>query len=154
MAQISWGKPTIKIGKLGENDAAPTDWIDIPTPVQGSTILTTTKGEKTEAPLEGGGFEDVRYNKNTYTLEFELYAKKGREKPVEDLDGVVSGLYALKLQPEDPTVDGISITKGVLSVEDTWDASIGGKWKYTLDVLIPSTGNQVEWEVVTFTPNP
>lgn len=151
MAQISWGKPIIKIGLLGASDAAPSTWIDIPTPVQGSTILTTTKGQKAEAPLEGGGFEDVRYNKNTYALAFELYAKKGREKPVADVDGIVAGSYALKLQPEDPTVEGIVIAKGVLSVEDTWDASIGGKWKYTLDVLTPSTGNQVEWEVVTFT---
>jgi len=144
---LSWGKPTIKITKLG---TTPGTRIDIPTPVKDSTKLIPTKGTKREAPLEGGGNEDVAYEKNKYVLEFELYAKKGRAKPVEDEDGVIDGQYKLELQPEDPTVEGIIIDKGTLSVEDTFDASIGKKWKYTMDVLVPDTGNQVKHEVVTF----
>lgn len=150
MAQISWGEPTIKIGKLGTGGSAPATWIDIPTPVEGTATLESTKGTKTEAPLEGGGFADVRYNKNTYTFVWEQYATKGDSKPVVDDDGLIEGTYSLKLQPEDPTVEGLTIAKGVLSVEDTWDASIGAKWRYTLDVLRPSTGKSIEWGVVTF----
>ncbi len=151
MAQLSWGKPKIEIGLIPANGAMAdiTTWITIPTPVENSTVLNTTKGDKKEAKLEGGGYEDIKYNKNTYSLEFELYAKKGRSKPVVDDDGVVAGNYALRLQPEDKTVEGIVIPVGALSVEDTWSAEDGGKWKYTLDALEPASGNQILWQVVT-----
>ena len=152
MALLSWGKPTIKLGLIPANGSMSdiTTWIDVPTPVEGSTTLNTTKGDKKEAKLEGGGYADIKYNKNTYSLEFELYAQKGTTKPVSDSDGVIAGNYAIKLQPEDPTVEGIVIPKCALSVEDTWSAEDGGKWKYTADVLEPASGNQILWQVVTF----
>lgn len=148
--ELSWGKPVIKIGKLGDGGKAPTSWIDIPTPVENSTKLTPTKGAKKEAKIEGGENEAVKYAANTYTFEFELRAGKGRAKPVEDIDGIISGEYAVKLQPEDPTVEGIVIDRSVMSIEETFDTENGKKWKYTFDVLKPSTGNQVKHEVVNF----
>ena len=47
--ELSWGKCTIKIGKLQSSGEAPSSWIDIPTPVENSTKLTPTrlKVEKT-----------------------------------------------------------------------------------------------------------
>lgn len=148
--ELSWGKPVIKIGKLGDGGKAPISWIDIPTPVENSTKLTPTKGAKKEAKIEGGENEAVKYAANTYTFEFELRAGKGRAKPVEDIDGIISGEYAVKLQPEDPTVEGIVIDRSVMSMEETFDTENGKKWKYTFDVLKPSTGNQVKHEVVNF----
>lgn len=148
--ELSWGKPVIKIGKLGDGGKAPTSWIDIPAPVENSTKLTPTKGAKKEAKIEGGENEAVKYAANTYTFEFELRAGKGRAKPVEDIDGIISGEYAVKLQPEDPTVEGIVIDRSVMSMEETFDTENGKKWKYTFDVLKPSTGNQVKHEVVNF----
>lgn len=149
--ELTWGKPTIKIGKLGANGTAPTSWIDIPTPVENSSKLTPTKGAKKEAKIEGGENEAVKYAANTYAFEFEIRFGEGRTKPVDDIDGVIAGEYALKLQPENPTLKGIVIDRGVLSVEDTWDGENGTKLKYTLDVLKPATGNQVKHEVVSFT---
>jgi hypothetical protein len=148
--ELSWGKPTIKIGKLGDGGKAPSSWIDIPTPVENSTKLTPTKGAKKEAKIEGGENEAVKYAANTYTFEFEIRAGKGRAKPVEDVDGVISGEYAVKLQPEDPTVEGIVIDRSTMSMEETFDTDNGKKWKYTFDVLKPATGNQVKHEVVNF----
>lgn len=148
--ELSWGKPTIKIGKLGANGAAPTTWIDIPTPVENSTKLTPTKGAKKEAKIEGGENEAVKYAANTYVFEFEIRAGKGRTKPVEDVDGVIAGEYAVKLQPEDPAVEGIIIDRSTMSEEETYDTENGKKWKYTFDVLKPKTGNQVKHEVVNF----
>lgn len=152
MAQLAWGKPTIKIGKLpASGDYTDiTNWIAIPTPVEGTTQMQTTKGDKTEAKIEGGTNEDVKYKKNTYALEFEIYAKKGRTKPIADVDGIIDGEYALKLQPEDASVAGIIIQKAHVSVEDTWNAEDGGKWKYTFDALEPDSGNQILYEVITF----
>lgn len=148
--ELSWGKPTIKIGKLGANGAAPTTLTDIPTPVENSTKLTPTKGTKKEAKIEGGENEAVKYAANTYVFEFEIRAGKGRTKPVEDVDGVIAGEYAVKLQPEDPTVEGIVIDRSTMSMEETFDTENGKKWKYTFDVLKPKAGNQVKHEVVNF----
>lgn len=150
MAELSWGKPTIKIGKNQANGDAPSAWIEIPTPVENSTKLTPTKGSKVEAKLEGGDNEAVRYGKNTFQFEFEIRAAKGRKKPVEDNDGVIEGEFSLKLQPENPTVEGVVIDRGTLSMEPTFDTENGTKWKYTLDVLKPKSGNSVKFEVVDF----
>jgi hypothetical protein len=145
MANLSWGKPTIKF----VDDKGAT--IDIKNIVEGSTQLIPTKGTRREAPLEGGGFADLAYNKNTYVFEFEIYAVKGESKPVVDVDGVVEKHYSVKLQPEDPTVEGIVIEEAAISVEETYSAEIGKKWKYTCDVITPETGASVKHEVVTFT---
>ena len=51
---LSWGKCAIWLGKLGASDAAPSSWTKVPTPVESSTILTPTKGEKTEAKIDNG----------------------------------------------------------------------------------------------------
>ena len=145
MAQLSWGKPSIEFGKCGANGAAPTTWDKLAfDPVENSTKLTPTKGEKKEAKVEGGENEAVKYAKNTYVFEFEVRAAKGRSKPIVDVDGVVDGEYAIRLTPEDTTVEGILIDKATVSVEETFDIAEGKKWKYTFDVLQPATGNQVK----------
>ncbi len=144
MANLSWGKPIIK---FVDDETT----IDIKNIVEGSTQLIPTKGTRREAPLEGGGFADLAYNKNTYVFEFEIYAVKGESKPVVDVDGVVEKHYGVKLQPEDPTVEGIVIEEAAISVEETYSAEIGKKWKYTCDVITPETGSSVKHEVVTFT---
>ena len=145
MAQLSWGKPTIEFGKCGADGAAPTTWTKLSyDPVENSTKLTPTKGEKKEAKVEGGENEAVKYAKNTYVFEFEVRAAKGRTKPIVDSDGVVDGEYAVRLTPEDPTVEGILIDRATASVEETFDTAEGKKWKYTFDVLKPASGNQVK----------
>lgn len=145
MAQLSWGKPSIEFGKCGANGAAPTTWTKLAyDPVENSTKLTPTRGEKKEAKVEGGENEAVKYAKNTFVFEFEVRAAKGRTKPIEDADGVVDGEYAVRLTPEDSTVEGILIDKATVSVEETFDTAEGKKWKYTFDVLKPAEGNQVK----------
>lgn len=146
---LSWGKCTIWIGKLGVSDAAPSSWTKVPTPVENSTILTPTKGEKTEAKIEGGEVEAVRYGKNTYSLAFNIRAAKGRAKPVEDKNGVIEGNYAIKLQPEDPTVEGLDIKKATLSMLPSFSTADGTIWEYTADVITPEDGsNAINFAVV------
>lgn len=145
MAELSWGKPGIEFGKCGANGAAPTTWTKLAyDPVENSTKLTPTKGEKKEAKVEGGENEAVKYAKNTYVFEFEIRAAKGRTKPIADEDGVVSGEYAFRLTPENPECEGFLIERSTVSVEDTFDTAEGKKWKYTADVLKPVSGNQVK----------
>lgn len=152
MANIGWGKPRIFIRDLEDGDGA--SWIELPTPVENTTTLATSKGDKQEAKIEGGENEDVRYNRNTYALSLELRAVKDREKPIEDSDGIVDHKYEVMLQPEDPTVDGFHIPQATVSVEDNWDSEDGGSWVYTFDALKKDKDtNQLIWGVVTATPS-
>lgn len=139
MAQLSWGKPTIEFAEC--NGAEALKWKSIGyDPVEGSTKLTPTKGEKKEAKVEGGEVEAVKYAKSTFAFEFEVRAAKGRTKPITDLDGVIEGEYAFRLTPEDPECEGILIERSIVSLEETFDAAEGKKWKYTVDVLKPAGG--------------
>ena len=150
MAVIGWGKPTIVISKL-DTSGEPTTWTEVPTPAEDTTNLTTTKGDKTEAKLEGGANEDVKYGRNTYALAYQIRIAKGKTMPFKALDGVVEGEYAVAVQPEDPTVPGIMIKKSVVSAEDTFATAEGGAVIYTHDALQPNEGSQVEWGVITIT---
>ena len=154
MAVIGWGKPRIFYKELGNKSAK---WAEFATPAEGTTSLATTKGDKTEAKVEGGANEDVKYNKNTYALTFNLRAAKNRQRPIEDNDGIVTKNYAIVLQPEDPEVQGFAMEATTASVEDSFSAADGGVWAYTFDALVPSqTGfgenvKQVQWGVVDVT---
>ena len=142
MSKVSWGKPKLEIAPITNGTIGA--YGVLPTPVKDSTQLTTGKGDKLEAPLEGGELADVRYDKNKYTCEFELYKTKGTTKPIDDNDGIVETEYALRLTPEDPTNEGFLMKRASVSVEDTWSAKIGHKWKYTFEALKPDTGKLLE----------
>ncbi|MBO5957418.1 MAG: hypothetical protein J6Q39_07680 [Bacteroidales bacterium] len=148
MAVIGWGKPRILVSKL-DTDGDTTTWTEVPTPSEDSTQLTTTKGDKTEAKLEGGANEDVKYGRNTYALAYTIRIAKGKTQPFEALDGVVDGEYAVAVVPEDPNVPGIMIDKSVVSAEDTFSTAEGGAVTYTHDALQPNTGSQVKWGVIS-----
>jgi len=143
MAVLSWGKPTIKVTKLDDTSATA---ITFKTPVEDSTQLTTTKGDKTEAKVEGGGIEAVKYKRNTYALEWTIRLAKGEKKPITDLDGVVSGEYSLELTAEESGAVGITMERCILSVEDAYTSADGITLKYTADAMIPEdNGSQVEY---------
>lgn len=148
MAVIGWGKPRIFIKDL---DAETPVWEELPTPVEDSTTLETTKGDKQEAKIEGGENEDVKYGRNTYALNLSIRAAKGRQRPMSDEDGVIAHNYAVVLQPEDPMVQGFAIEKSTASVEDNFTSAEGGVWAYAFDALKPASGKQVKWGVVKVT---
>lgn len=147
MSVISWGKPRLLAKKLGGGGT----WFELPTPVQDSTELTTTKGDKKEAKIEGGENEDVKYERNTYSLAANIRAAKDRKKPFDDADGVIEGNYAFALVPEDATNRGFVFRKSVVSAADTFTAADGGIWEYTFDAIKDGTNDQIEWGVITVT---
>lgn len=162
MAILSWGQPGLYIGKLKgkaitETENLATDqttiqedkYIKLPIPAEDSTQLTTNKGDKKEAKVEGGENEAVRYGKNTYALTFNIRAAAGRKKPIDDSDGIIDGEFSLILVPENPEAPALKIDRGTLSLEDTWTSEDGGIWAYTLDALKPDEGDQVKWGKAT-----
>lgn len=147
MSVVSWGKPRCLAKKLGGSGT----WFEVPTPVQNTTTLATTKGEKKEAKIEGGENEDVKYERNTYACALTVRATKGRKKPFPDVDGLVDGNYVFVLIPEDATNQGFAFYKSVVSLEDGFTAEDGGTWAYTIDALKDGDKPQIQWGVISVT---
>jgi len=141
MATISWGKPKIEVCAFvsGALPVSPV-WTPLTNIKQDSTKLTTSKGAKEEAKIEGGELLDVRFSKNGYSLECELYVAKGASKPITDVDGVVDVNYAVRVTPEDATQAGFIIDKASVQLEESFTAKDGKTWKYTFEALKPATG--------------
>ena len=150
MSLLGWGKCRVFVKDL---DATSAKWMEFPTPVENSTTLETTKGDKQEAKVEGGENEDVRYAKSTYVLNAAIRAAKGRTKPIKDSDGIVDHNYAVAVQPEDPDAIGVYIPKAKPSVEDTWSTEEGGIWNYAFDALKNEGTTQVQMGKITVTEN-
>ena len=139
---LKWGKPLLEIIKLvdGEIPSASPQWTALDNPVQNSTQLETTEGDVTEANGEGGELVDAYVKASTYSLTFQLFAKKGSEKPIEDEDGVILDEYAIRLTPEDDTLPGFMLPRCRVSVVDTFTSADGERWQYTFRALKPTTG--------------
>lgn len=141
----SWGKPDVYIKKIGTSL-----YYHLYTPINNTCKLTPTKGTKQEAKIEGGEVEAVRYGKNTYLFELEILQGNedgsARTLPFEHFDGKVVGEWEIIVIPENPEVEGPKLDRTILSIEDSFDAENGAKWKISADVLKPTTGNSVKWQ--------
>lgn len=144
---IGWGKPRLFIKKSGE-----TKWEELPTPVENSTELQPTKGEKKEAKIEGGQNEDVMYKRSTYAVVYNIRKKKARKTPIPHVDGVARDHYSFALQPEDPNCDGFKIDDTMVTVDDTFTAEDGAIWAIQHDAIAPEAAdeNTVKWGKVDF----
>lgn len=141
---LSWGKCAIK--HAVSTDGTPgDDWVAIDTPKKDTTKLTPTAGEETTAQEEGGEVVDARYGKNSYTLEFDIFVKKGKNRPFEDVDGLVAGEHAFRVIPvEDPDCEGIQIDRSVVRCEENYSTADGKILHYVAKCLKPKTGKTVK----------
>lgn len=136
------GKPTIRISKLdADGNKAPWEVIDIP--VDGTTTMDTEAGEKTEYLEEGGGVVDSYQKQSKYTLTFTLYAKKGVQKPIPDINGVIVDNYAISLSPEDPECHGFIMHKCSVSCRQTYSSADGVRWEYTFSGLVSEETEEI-----------
>lgn len=147
MAILYWGKPKIQVSKLNAS-GDPTNWIDVPTPALDTTQMDVQEGETVEAKIEGGEVEASRKAPNSYTLKFDIRATDNRADFVEDVDGVIEGEYALRLQPENPTLKGIVMDTCVLSVTEKFSTKDGLIRSYTAKALKPKAGRMVKHQKI------
>lgn len=141
---LSWGKCAIK--HAVSTDGAPAEsWTEIDTPKQDTTKLTPTAGAETLATEEGGEVVDARYGKTTFTFEFDLFVKKGKTRPFEDNDGLISGEHAFRVTPlEDTECEGIQIDRSVVRCEERYSTAEGKMLHYVAKCLKPKTGKTVK----------
>jgi hypothetical protein len=151
MSNLTWGKPKLETWKCVQNTTpTPVDWSLFPDPKQDSAKLTTGKGTKLEALIEGGQPVDVLFQKNKFTFECEIFVTKGQSKPIPDTDGVIDGFYSIRLTPEDDTLEGWVLDRTKVSVETTWTSKEGTLLKYTFEALEPSVGKVLKSYTETY----
>lgn len=139
---IGWGKCYVIAKNI---DVENSKWFLLPTPKEDSTQLSTDKGDKQEATVEGGENEDVKYARNKYNLAYTLRRNTVRKKPFSDDEGIVANHYAIFVQPENKDVPGPYLADTVVSIEETFDTTDGGMLAYTHDALRPEGGKSVKW---------
>lgn len=146
MALISWGKCKI----FAKNaDVVGSYAYELATPVEDSTELTPTKGDKLEAKIEGGENEDVKYKRSTYALTYNIRKAKNRKAPFPAVDGLVSDHFGIMLMPEDPTCEGFLIESSTVGIDDTYTTADGAIWAVQHDAVKAQTGDTVKWGTVT-----
>ena len=151
MAKISWGKPRIFVANADttlEGNAKRAGY-ELFTPVEDSTELTPTKGDKLEAKIEGGENEDVKYKRSTYALNYNIRKAKGRKAPFPAVDGIVDPHFGIMLQPEDADCEGFFIESSTVGVDDTYTAADGAIWAIQHDAVKAESGDTVKWGTVT-----
>lgn len=141
---LSWGKCGIETAP--STDGTPSsNWTAIDTPKENTTKLTPTAGEEITAKEEGGELVDARYGKVTYVFEFDLFVKKGKERPFEDNDGLISGEHAFRVTPlEDEECEGILVDRSVVRCEESYSTADGKMLHYVAKCLKPKTGKTVK----------
>ena len=150
---LSWGK--CKIEYATSSAGAPgTTWTEIDTPKEGTTKLTPTAGQEKTATAEGGETVDVKYNRNSYLFEFDLFVKKGGTAPFTDDDGIVSGEKAFRVSPvDDPSCPGIQIDRSSVRVDESYSSEDGILLHHSCKCLRPATGNTIK-SYTAQTPTP
>ena len=147
--KVGWGKPDIYVKDL---DAATPAWAKAPTPVEGTTKLSPSKGEKMEAKIEGGDNEDVLYKANNYDLAYQIRKTSNKEMPIKHSDGVVDHRYAVVVIPQNRQAPGPYVPESSVTVEDAFDTKEGGTDLFTHSAVKPSDdGKKVRWGVYTVT---
>ena len=152
MATILWGKPKIVATAVGTGGSAK---LKIPVPVLNSTTLNSARGDKHEAQIEGGGNEAIRYDRGTFTLEFEVRFAKERYMSFSDKsnDGLITGLYKLVVSdPADNTAPTMTMHEATGSYEDIIDPDGGARRHFYFESQIPvnQDGGSVPTEQITW----
>lgn len=145
MGNLSWGKPRIFVKDL---DTENSKWKELNTPVQDTTELQPTKGDKMEAPVEGGENEEVKYKDGKYAVVYNIRKYKGRAMPIPNKNGVAPNHYAFCLMPEDNTNIGFYVEKTTVTVDDTFTPADGAVWAINHDAIAATSGNTVKWGTV------
>ncbi|MDR0659094.1 MAG: BACON domain-containing protein [Mediterranea sp.] len=137
-SKLKWGKMTVEIAPVTAGVIGV--YAPVYTPVQGSFTLTVEEGNKLEAFIEGGERIDVRKDANKYSFEFQVHIGEGLTKPIADVDGIIAGEYAIRVTPENSTLEGFLMERAAVSVTESFTSEEGHRASYTFEALKPATG--------------
>lgn len=146
MSVLSWGKGLLETCESVSGAPASSNpaWTAIDTPKENTLKLTPTAGQEVTATEEGGDIVDSRTGKTTWVLEFDLFVKKGVDRPWDDDDGIITGEHAFRYTPEDDTTEGFLIDRSTVKCEESYTTADGKLLHYTARVLKPKTGKSLK----------
>ena len=163
MATISWGKPKIFIGPTTATIATSAssgtnDWYLLSTPVEDSTNLTGTQGDKTEAKIEGGEAEATKYNAATFELTMNVrmaidgtdyrYLPNPLYKEVTGNNArteYTASSVSVVLIPQEESAPGFYCPDCSVSIMESYTAADGAMWEITLAPNASGTAKAVQW---------
>lgn len=148
---LAWGKCEVKATPIANSGASVQAAVTFPIPVEGSTQLTTTQGDKQEAKIEGGQVVAVRFNANTYELSFDIRLHSSQTSlPLDGTDGVIPGEFTVQIKPlENTAAPGVTIARASGNVQIGYTSENGTIATYTFSSLLPESGNQVTVGVIS-----
>lgn len=145
MSILSWGKGLLETAPSKDGEpGAEASWTPIDTPKKDTLKVTPTAGEEQVAQEEGGDEVDSRVGANSFLLEFDLFVKKGKNRPWDDVDGVIAGNHAFRYTPEDEETEGFLIENSTVSVEESFATAEGKMLHYKAKVLKPKKGKKLK----------
>lgn len=139
--KITWGKPTIEFAKTVTGGTEPASFETMPTQQEGTVVLSTTVPTADELFGEGHELVARRAKRPTYVLVMNVFIEAGDVRPIETDEGIISDNYAVKLTPEDDTLDGFIFKSSQVDAEETWSSAEGTIIRYTFTALKPELGN-------------
>lgn len=147
---LSWGACEITATPIPNSGATPSSAVTFPTPVEGTTQLTTTQGDKTEAKVEGGAVMASRYGANSYELAFDIRMHSSLTTlPLDGKDGVVPGEFKVEIKPTDnAAAPGVTIARASCNVQVSYTSEGGVIATYTFSSLVVEGGNQITVGVI------
>lgn len=140
--KILLGKPVLKFAN-STGSGTPASWTTIDTPREGTTTLNTTDGESLEAKEEGGEVVEHIDTADKYSLEFEVFVKKGVALPFSDTDGVIVGEFAFRVESAlDSNAPSFQIDRAVISASVQYAPNDSLRVKYTVTALKPTDNSK------------
>lgn len=140
--KIQLGKPKISFAEsTGAGKSG--DWTLIDTPRENTTTLDTTEGETIEATEEGGEVVEHIEGADKYVLSFEVFVKKGTPLPFTDVDGVIQGEYAFKVESAlDSSAPSFQIDRATVNASIQYAPNDSLRIKYNVTALKPTDGSK------------
>ena len=145
---LSWGECDVYVKKTGE-----TTYKKDPKPVDQSTTVEPSEGEKMEAKVEGGKLEAAQQLANSYLAKYQLRVAESKNSNITHTNGVVEEEYSLAIVPKNKAAMGIIIDRASVNVLDnTFNSKEGIVDEYRFTVLEPTDGTEmVKRDVLTVT---
>jgi hypothetical protein len=143
MANLGWGGMNIEIAPL--TDGTPGTYAALDKkPVLDSFNLDSEDGNELAAQYEGGDYADYKRLANRPFIEFDRFVERGTTKPIPDHDGVIDSEYAIRVIPEDTTLEGRQMLRCSVTVKELWTSASGIKLHYVFRGLRPETGDVLQ----------
>ena len=148
---LAWGECSVTATPIEGSGATVTSAVTFPTPVEGTTNLSTTQGDKNEAKVEGGAVVAVRYNANSYELTFDIRMHSTLTAlPLDGTDGVIPGEFTVVVKPtENTAAPGVTINRASANVQVSYTSEGGVVATYTFSSLKVENGNQITVGVIS-----